>query len=316
MDSQRLYYFLTVAQLGNITLAAKKLHMTQPALSKMIKRIEVDLGTPLFERMGNRIVLNDCGKIFRSYAEYSLQNTESMRRRLKDIQFRRRESVILGYAFPPGEPAWMHEGVHQFVKENPDVAFSCTMLGTDMAGEFLRSGRVDMAVIMQPFPASDIVWHQAPSDPLGILVSSDHPLARKGKVGLRDIQGERIYCPDRATEMGSLVREHCHRAGFTPDIVYEGPHTIMNEQIWNCRGVSIMSASFYSLKRPMFDDTFAFPRIVFRKLWDPFCVRTAGIALLRDAELSAPAQRLYDILVHHTANCAHYLEFTEDAPVT
>lgn len=314
MDTQHLYYFLTVADLGNITLAASKLHMTQPALSKMIKRIEDELGTPLFQRLGNKIVLNDCGRAFRSYAEESLQRGEILHRRLKDIQAQRRDSVLLGYSFPPGEPTWMHEGLHRFVRDNPDVALSITQLSTDTAGEFLRSGRVNLAVTMQPFPSADIIWQQTHSDALGILVSSEHPLARKEKVWLKDIRHERLYCPDRNNEMGTLIREHCHRAGFDPDIVYEGPHTIMNEQIWNGMGISVMSLPFYWIKRPMFNDTYTNPRIVFRKLCDPFCVRTAGIAMLRDAELSGATQQLYDTLLRFAANHTQYHEFVEDGP--
>lgn len=316
MDVHRLYYFLTVAELGNITQAADKLHVTQPALSKAIKRLEDELGAPLFERHGNRITLNECGRVFRNYTERSLQAEEIIRQRLKVIQEKRRDSVLLGYTFPPGEPVWLHEGIRQFVMENPDVALSSTQLDTTMVSEYLRSGRVSLAVSAKPFPSPDIVWHETCADPLGILLPTTHPLVRKEKVWLRDLKGERIYCPDRTTEMGALLREHCRRVGFEPDVVYEGPHTnIMNESAWNGNGVIYMSGPFYTVERHNLDNTYIKPRMIYRKLWDSFCVRPSGIAMLRDAELSPPTQRLLNILWQHASQHKQYLDFIEDGPV-
>lgn len=63
MEFQQLHYFLVVAKYQHMTKSAELLHIAQPALSQCIKRLEEELGTPLFDRVGKRIVLNDCGKL-------------------------------------------------------------------------------------------------------------------------------------------------------------------------------------------------------------------------------------------------------------
>lgn len=67
MELNQLYYFLAVAKTENITKAAQELFITQPALSRVILRLETELGTPLFDRRGGRLVLNENGELFLSY---------------------------------------------------------------------------------------------------------------------------------------------------------------------------------------------------------------------------------------------------------
>ena len=64
MELLQLKYFQTVAYMEHISKAAKKLNISQPSLSLMIKRLEDEMGTPLFDRIGRNIQLNDSGKYF------------------------------------------------------------------------------------------------------------------------------------------------------------------------------------------------------------------------------------------------------------
>ena len=68
MNLQQLEYFRVVATLEHITKAANVLHIAQPALSKIIKTLERELGLQLFDRVGKNIVLNENGKILLKYA--------------------------------------------------------------------------------------------------------------------------------------------------------------------------------------------------------------------------------------------------------
>ena len=64
MELNQLHYFVEVARCENITRAAKELFITQPALSRVILRLEQELGTPLFDRHSGRVTLNEHGKAF------------------------------------------------------------------------------------------------------------------------------------------------------------------------------------------------------------------------------------------------------------
>ena len=76
MNVAQLRYFITVAQLENISKAAELLYLKQPALSKNISKLEEELGTPLFERNGKRLSLNVQGKRFLECANTVLRELE------------------------------------------------------------------------------------------------------------------------------------------------------------------------------------------------------------------------------------------------
>ncbi len=78
MTLNQLHYFITVAQLENITKAAELLYLNQPALSKSIAKLEQELGTPLFDRKGKKLSLNPQGKRFLEYASAVLREQELM----------------------------------------------------------------------------------------------------------------------------------------------------------------------------------------------------------------------------------------------
>lgn len=74
MDLNQLHYFVAVAEAENITKAAKRLFITQPALSRVILRLENELGTSLFDRKGGRLVLNDHGRVFLGHVKPALES--------------------------------------------------------------------------------------------------------------------------------------------------------------------------------------------------------------------------------------------------
>lgn len=69
MELLQLQYFQVIARTQNISAAANELHISQPSLSQLLKRLEQEIGTPLFDRVGKRIELNSCGAIFLKYVE-------------------------------------------------------------------------------------------------------------------------------------------------------------------------------------------------------------------------------------------------------
>ena len=86
MELHQMRYFMKVAELEHMTQAANELHVAQPALSKTIKMLEEDLGTPLFDRLGNKIRLNQAGQIFLDYAKGMLAAEENVKRELDEYR--------------------------------------------------------------------------------------------------------------------------------------------------------------------------------------------------------------------------------------
>src|SRR3712207_4792507 len=86
MTLQQLRYFLTAAEHGSFSAAAEALHMAQPSLSDQVRRLEAELGVPLFVRAGRRLELTEAGRLLRPNAEWTLTAAESAAASVRDVR--------------------------------------------------------------------------------------------------------------------------------------------------------------------------------------------------------------------------------------
>lgn len=95
MNFQNIEYFLTVAEFGNITKAAQSLYISQQSLSENIRRLEEEVGTPLFERGGKTLTLTPAGKCFHSGSSKILKIQDKMLREIAIISKTSRCKIVL-----------------------------------------------------------------------------------------------------------------------------------------------------------------------------------------------------------------------------
>ena len=88
MNIAQIRYFVVAAQVQNLSTAAEMLHLSQPALSKSIAKLEQELGTPLFSRKGKNVILNEQGKAFLARAWISLRELDNL---MLDMQEQQRQ---------------------------------------------------------------------------------------------------------------------------------------------------------------------------------------------------------------------------------
>ena len=127
MELLQLYYFQVTARFQHISKAAACLHITQPALSQTIKRLEKELETELFDRVGKEIVLNEKGEILLKYANSVLSSVESAKAELlqkkSELEDQRAEAIAL-------------------VKEIDDKSFMIILESNEVLGEGFHVTRV------------------------------------------------------------------------------------------------------------------------------------------------------------------------------
>ena len=151
MDITTLEYFKIIAESGSLTKAAQQLHITQPAMSAMLKKLEEELGVELFDRSPNRIYLNKTGEIALIHVNTILRNVEQLK---ADVLSAARQSQILSIAFCDPGVRWF--SVPRFSVAHPKIQVKDDLYeGEDAAG--LLSERVyDLMVTPQKIqdPAS------------------------------------------------------------------------------------------------------------------------------------------------------------------
>lgn len=158
MDLKQLKYFVTVAEEGTISAAAKKLFMSQPPLSIQMKLLEQELGCPLFERGQKHIRLTDTGKLLYDRAQNILKMEASMRQDIEACSRTEKDTIRLGVVSSVictrgGE--W----ISGFLAYNSEVRFEITEANTYSLLEKLRSDIIHAALVRTPFAESEFEVH-------------------------------------------------------------------------------------------------------------------------------------------------------------
>lgn len=142
MELNQLHYFVAVAHCENITKAAKELFITQPALSRVILRLEQELGTPLFDRHGGRVTLNEHGKVFLRHVEPALDSINAGVHAVID-ELGGREILIHNYLTAD----LFKSIVERCQAEFPDIAFTVKNIGDNADDESMLQTKPDIVML-------------------------------------------------------------------------------------------------------------------------------------------------------------------------
>ena len=237
MDLVQLRYFMTVAEAGHLTNAAKKLNVAQPALSVSIARLEKEVGVPLFDRVGRNIYLNKCGEI---YLEYVEQVLDIMNRAQKEVDTycQKLENVLnLGIVSKPF--SW--QILSAFKERYPDSKIRQVEIGADSVEEELRKDEVDYVISSCLNSASGIVAEVIWEETMMLAVPAGHPLANREWVRLKDARNEEFINLPKAYEYRTITDAMCQDSGFTANVTTEGFHCYMPDLIAAGKGVALMT---------------------------------------------------------------------------
>ncbi|WP_234439160.1 LysR family transcriptional regulator [Streptomyces sp. NRRL B-3229] len=190
MELRTLRYFVTVAEELHFGRAATRLHMSQPPLSRAIKQLEADVGALLFTRSPTGVTLTPVGTVLLDEARALLEHADRVQVRVSAAAGTATLTVgILGDSTDPGASrlaaAWRrtHPGI--------DIRIRDTDLTDPTCG--LRSGLVDVALTRAPFDQTALTVRALRTDPVGVVLRADDPLARRGQLRLAELDDRRWF---------------------------------------------------------------------------------------------------------------------------
>lgn len=176
MELRHLRYFLAVCEEMNFTKAAEKLMIAQPPLSRQIKDLEDELGTPLFTRAHHSLKLTDEGILFRQYAQRIVSMAEK-----SIVDIHEMHSGLQGTLYISGvegkAPQLISSWISAFSEKYPNVQYSLWNGNSDEVTNRIRKGLSDIAVIMEPFDPQGLHCISVYSEPWIAMFSGNHPLA-------------------------------------------------------------------------------------------------------------------------------------------
>ena len=221
VDLKQLEYFVHVAELGSFTRAATVLRVAQPALSRQVRSLEVELRQPLFDRNGRGVTLTEAGKRLLAHGRGILQQVERARLDLEDQ--RGAASGRLAIGLPPSVSRTLTGPlVTAFRERFPKATLTMVEGLTTYVLEWLVLGRIDCAVVYNAAPAAAVDLVPVLDEPLFLVSARRSATTLLGKpVGLARLAEMDLVMPSRPHSIRMLTETTLAGAGLKPRIGLE-----------------------------------------------------------------------------------------------
>ncbi|MBY0009749.1 LysR family transcriptional regulator [Paenibacillus typhae] len=216
MESRHLFTFLVVVEAGSFTRAAQKLDYAQSSITGQIQALEAELGQPLFDRIGKKIILTDAGRRLLPYA----QEISRMHALAQDALRSETElSGVLRIGAPESLAAFRLPGIiKEFRGSHPKVQITLKPGACWELTEFVRTGELDLAFLLQPETEyKDLICETLIHEAMTLVAPLDHPLVRLKEVVPLDLKDHTILHTETGCTYRTLFERHLNSHGVFPD---------------------------------------------------------------------------------------------------
>ena len=212
--------FLTLSSTLSFSEAARASHLSQPALSAAIRRLEETLGAKLFERTTRRVGLTPVGVEFRRLAEQLAGNVDQAQLRIREYAAGKRGRVVVAAA-PSVASSFMPGVIGEFTRRHPEVELQLHDEFSDICLEMVRIGKADVAVTAANADAGDLVSEDLFRDHLVAVFPAAHPLAGKRTLKWSDLRPYAQVAVNNRSHLRQTVNEQLQQVGETFRPAYE-----------------------------------------------------------------------------------------------
>ena len=284
----RLAQFAGVARHEHVRRAAGELAVPQSTLSRVVARLEADLGVTLFARHGRTLSLTPAGRRFLTSVERALASVEQAAESVRFDADPATGKVAFGFLHTLGWET-VPGLIRAFRVDHPRVRFSLVQNYGDAMLERLREGNLDLC-LTSPIPdAPDLVTRRLDVQRLRLVVPEDHRLAGRKRVRLEEFADEHFVTLEPGYGMRKIFDALCVQAGFTPRIAFEG------EEAETLRGLVAAGLGVSLLPPP----TLSRPGVRELAVSSPRAVREIGVAWLDGHQDTPPVAAFKEFLLSH-----------------
>ncbi|MCL1917169.1 MAG: LysR family transcriptional regulator [Peptococcaceae bacterium] len=213
MFEDEFIVFKTVAETNNITLAAKRLHISQPAISLQIQNIENYYGVKFFVRSNKGVTLTVAGKVFYKYVCNMLEMLEKVQREIGKLSGESRGEVRIGATLTIGDYV-VPDILMCLSREKPNIDFNVKIANTEMIAQEVLERKLRIGLVEGPVPdAHGLVVESFWQDELMVVVPRHHPWVEKGSVSLAELAETNLILREVGSGTRKVIEQFLRQQG-------------------------------------------------------------------------------------------------------
>ena len=244
MELRHLRYFVAVAEEGSLTLAAeKRLHTAQPSLSRQIRDLEYEVGVPLISRSVRGIELTPAGRAFLDHARLALTQAEAAKEAARRVAQPTKPPFAMGF-LTGQESVWLPRATSILRDELPNIEIRVSSDHSATLAEDLHRGKLDVAFLRSE-QMPDLEYRFVQTEPIVVILPSDHPLAGRKAIAPHDLVGETFIGISKIPRvLRTLIKDYLKQSKveITPHLEIDNfPMAI--SLVASTRGVALLPAS-------------------------------------------------------------------------
>ena len=282
MEIKDMRAFYAIVEEGNISHAAQRLDIAQPALSRQMKRLETQLGVQLFERGSRRIRLTDAGRVLYSRVEHILGMVDGTVREITEIGSGVAGCIRLGTITTSGA-LLLPELIGEFHRRYPQVTYQIWEGEGTRILELLDNRVIEIGITRTQVDARAYESIVLPNEPLVLIMNKAHDIGRDAqKVHVAELKDQPLIIPLR---WQSMFTANCRKLGFEPKILCVSDSIVQDLLLAKMgMGMAILPISSKTL---LTDGD-----LIYKKLVDPEITTHTVVAWLKNRMLSQSASHL------------------------
>ncbi len=214
-----LHTFREVVGAGVFAKAAERLLVSQPAVTAQIKALQQQLGSPLFDRVGRRAVLNEAGRVVYEHASRVLQLTDELTDALKELQH-----GIAGRLRVGASPAWQYtvaRALGVFKRTHPRVEPSLEVTGNGRVVELVLGHSVDLGFVGELPRSQEIAVQKIAEESLVIIAAPGHRFMALGRIDVSALRGEPFVMREPGSAVRRMAETYLAQLGVVPEVPLE-----------------------------------------------------------------------------------------------
>ena len=259
MELRHLRYFVAVAEAGSLTVAAaRKLHTSQPSLSRQIRDLEEKVGTQLLTRRARGIELTPAGQAFLPHARSVLAQVEAAIEAARRVAHPAKPHFAMGFQVGH-ELTWMPEALRILRHELPNIDVMISSQYSPQLANALLNGHLDAAFVRREQGMPELAFRPLVKEALVVVLPSDHRLAARRAISPGDLVAETfVAVSDRAPVLRAVIDDYLRRSRINITPGHEVDNVVM--------GVSLIASTGGVAILPAYAQNFFTPSVTSRPL--------------------------------------------------